>query len=353
MMNWDKLIGEMRLDYAQRGLLSVESQCLNREPFNFKATAESLAHNATKVGIVTGFAIRSRFGVRPETDGPLGTLYLAKILQELGKSIFLVTDAIALRTLEAGLERMRLHDIPIKCLPLDPAGCKTLGQTESKREDCKNYIARDDWVQDFFDSQLVRGLSHLIFIERAGPSHNLDSLAMQSRNTPVPLERFTNAVPIAARDVVHNMRGESIDSHTARSHLLVEFIGNNLTHVVTVGIADGGNEIGMGNIPWELLANALGDTLGGRIACRVATNHTILSATSNWGAYALAGAVANCLGSSHVLQGWTVDNHSDLLTCLVRAGAVDGVTKQLNSTVDGISTQDYLRQFAAIIACCL
>ena len=58
----------------------------------------------------------------------------------------------------------------------------------------------------------------------------------------------------------------------------------------TVAVGDGGNEIGMGALPHALIAAhvAHGDT----IACVTPAQHLIVAGVSNWGAYALIGALA-------------------------------------------------------------
>ena len=55
---------------------------------------------------------------------------------------------------------------------------------------------------------------------------------------------------------------------------------------VTIGIGDGGNEIGMGKIPHETIVKNIPN--GDLIHCRVPTDHLIVAGVSNWGAYALA-----------------------------------------------------------------
>src|SRR5262249_11983598 len=59
---------------------------------------------------------------------------------------------------------------------------------------------------------------------------------------------------------------------------------------ITIGIGDGGNEIGMGKIPHETIIKNIVN--GELIHCRVATDHLIVAGVSNWGAYALAAGVA-------------------------------------------------------------
>ena len=114
----------------------------------------------------------------------------------------------------------------------------------------------DRWVEAFFADRDFR-CSHLIAIERVGPSHSLASLAAQQRQQAVPLADFQREVPLDSRDVCQTMRGTSIQGHTAKTHRLFEAVRERKLPVTTIGLADGGNEIGMGCVPWELLRVAV------------------------------------------------------------------------------------------------
>jgi hypothetical protein len=75
------------------------------------------------------------------------------------------------------------------------------------------------------------------------------------------------------------------------------FIAGNVRKgaITTIGIGDGGNEIGMGNVKEKVIQHIRN---GEDIACNVAVNHLITAGVSNWGGWALAMAVfvlQNCL----------------------------------------------------------
>lgn len=57
----------------------------------------------------------------------------------------------------------------------------------------------------------------------------------------------------------------------------------------TIGIGDGGNEIGMGKVHKRVVD---GITNGRRIASSVTTDHLITAGVSNWGGSALVAAMA-------------------------------------------------------------
>jgi hypothetical protein len=184
----------------------------------------------------------------------------------------------------------------------------------------------------------------LIAIERPGPSHTLESLAAQRRAAPPPIAQFTDSVPAAERDVCHNMRGESIDAWTAKTHRLFEAIAAAGLPIATIGLGDGGNEIGMGQYQWEVLVDAMGSNVAGRIVSRIATDFTIIGGVSDWAAYGLALAVARLCGATGLGRRWDSRGQRELVERLVaQTRAVDGLTLRREATVDGLPLDIYLR----------
>lgn len=207
-------------------------------------------------------------------------------------------------------------------------------------------------VDRLLPTALLERLSHLVAIERVGPSHTLESLAAQAGNGPAARARFEAEVPLEHRDACHNMRGVVIDDYTAPAHRLFE-AASAAGAITTIGIGDGGNEIGMGALPWETLREALKGEHAGRIICRIATDFLILAGVSNWGAYALACAVAGLGGRADLIADWNERSQRELIECLVRdGGAVDGVTRRREPTVDGLPLETYLAVFEQIRHIC-
>ena len=58
------------------------------------------------------------------------------------------------------------------------------------------------------------------------------------------------------------MRGIDITEHTAPVHWLFEAV-QDLPGLTTIGIGDGGNEIGMGKVPWHVIHRNIN---GGRLS---------------------------------------------------------------------------------------
>ena len=83
--------------------------------------------------------------------------------------------------------------------------------------------------------------------------------------------------------------------------------------------------------------------MAGRIACRIATDYTIIGGVSDWAAYALALGVARLLGLADRQEAWTAKAQGDVVRHLVeRAGAIDGITRLSKPTVDGLPLEVYL-----------
>jgi hypothetical protein len=291
------------------------------------------------VAIVTGFAIPQADPPAAETDGPPGALYLAKTLSELGIEAVLITDEYGLPILEAGCQHWDLPTNRVLCFPFETCGPEAL----ARRLNSPGLNTRTDaWIDNFLTGA-GRALTHLIAIERVGPSHSLDSLAVQQRTVAAPLAEFGREVPPEHRDVCHNMRGLDINAYTAKTHRLFEEVARRRLPIVTVGIGDGGNEIGMGSLPWEIVKAAVKNGHGGRIACRIATDHLLLAGVSNWAGYALATLTACLRGRPEVVAPLGPDAVRTLIERLVEAGAVDGVTRRREATVDGLPMDEYLR----------
>lgn len=127
----------------------------------------------------------------------------------------------------------------------------------------------------------------------------------------------------AADGRYYNMRHEDISAKVADLDALMR-----LAPCATVGIGDGGNEIGMGKISDTIRAL---DILPAMTGC----SELIVADVSNWAAYGLA-------------YHWSVQSGIDLFACcdampslqfLSSHGSVDGVTRQNTLTEDGLAAE--------------
>ncbi len=236
--------------------------------------------------IVTGFYILAPGA--PETDGPPGALAIGGALERLGYDVRYVTD---------------VHGAPILRAVGVPA------------DDLVEFPITGDGESRAFAERLVEELrpSALISIERCGLSWD---------------------------GLYRNMRGRDITPYTARTDYL--FYG----HPASVGIGDGGNEIGMG-----ALASVI-PTVGSLVSepAMTRTTELILSSVSNWGGYGLAAALSLRTGRNLLPS---VEAEREWIRRAVDAGAVDGVLGESRYGVDTMDLDECgraLRRLHALLA---
>lgn len=160
--------------------------------------------------------------------------------------------------------------------------------------------------------------THLLAIERSGP---------------------------AAGGRHYTMRGTDITEHFDAG--LTRQFKARRPGIVTIGIGDGGNEIGMGKVPHETVVKNIPN--GDLVHCRVPTDHLIVAGVSNWGAYALAAGVFVLRGVKPPADLFDPDREREILEVMVREGPlVDGVTGKQTATVDGLTWDEYARPLVRI-----
>ena len=334
-------------DPARRGLCASEldesgqSTLLRLGAGQLAAAANELARNAKRVAIVTGFFIPRAQPPCAETDGPPGSLFLAHCLRELGIDAAVITDDPCAPAVRAAAEEIGFPRDRVFIAPLDA----------------------ESWCSEFLQSEFARELTHLVSIERVGPSHTPESVVQQesgargqgseigNRKSQISnLPAFLADVAAEHHNRCHNMRGVCIDAHTAPLHLLFEQLPQFHPTARTIGIGDGGNEIGMGAIPWAELRHRLTGEQAGRVPCRIPCDFNIVAGTSNWGAMALAAGVCLLRDRLDVLRPWTQERHRVWLEQLVANGpAVDGVTGRREATVDGLPFLTYIQPWEGIL----
>jgi hypothetical protein len=258
------------------------------------AAASALAMApAARVGLITGFYVPQGSPPAAETDGPIGAALLAKGLEAVGITCRLATDEPCRGACAAALTGAGLSGVPV-----DAATVPALVETWRRAQ-----------------------ITHAISIERCG--------------------RSVDGAP-------RNMRGLDISSYTAPLDDL--FTAGPWE---TIAVGDGGNEIGMGSLPRELIAQHVDH--GETIACVTPAQHLIVAGVSNWGAYALLGALAVLRPDWRERMLACLDEKLDqaVLEATVSNGpAVDGVSRLRAMTVDNLDMAIHhgkLREIRALV----
>lgn len=316
----------IRRDPAARGLLR-DPKSADLLPEQLEPAARELLARARHVGIVTGFFVPEAQPPAAETDGPPGAVVLAVALQSIGIRTTIITDHWCEGAVRAAA---RGGGCPDSMVVVCPPEC-------------------EPWLESFYDQTPGATLTHLVAIERVGPSHDEQSVIAQRRNGAPPLADFLTAVPPEHRNRCHNARGKIIDEWTPPLHRLFEIGARRQDALSTIGIGDGGNEIGMGCVPWEDLARRLPRPDAARTCCRIATDWNIIAGTSNWGAFALAAATLSLANRTLALAAMDEAYHRQILeTMVVEGPAVDGMTRRPQPTVDGLPLTTYIQTWLGI-----
>ncbi len=197
-------------------------------------------------------------------------------------------------------------------------------------------MSRAAYYRGFQRSVAGLSLRHLLAIERVGPSHTRESLQAAGcwRDGESDAE-----LPIDRRDRCHTMRGIDITDQMSPAHWLFEAARRD-RFISTTGIGDGGNELGMGRIPWDVIRRNI--PRGGLVACRVPADHLVVAGVSNWGGYALAAGVYAVRGQTPPDKLFDPEIELRILRAMVdRGGLVDGVLAKRRATVDGLTWDQY------------
>jgi D-glutamate cyclase len=326
----------IRRDPAARGLISSEPRYGPLCPGHLAQAAADLVSSCQHAAIVTGFFIPAADPPAAETDGPPGAVVLAIALEALGAKTTLVTDSNCAGAVRAAVAAVGGEPSAVAICPV--SGLSVGGRS-----------AADVWIDDFEQDGPGRTLTHVIAIERVGPSHDERSLLSQKRVGNAPLEEFVSAVPAEHRNCCHNARGICIDEWSPPLFRLFEKSSAQSKSWKTIGIGDGGNEIGMGTVPWEELVRRLPRKETSAIPCRIGTDWNIIAGTSNWGGFALAAAVSLLAGRTDALSHVDVAFQQSLLERMVVDGpAVDGIARRPSATVDGLPFATYIQAWLEI-----
>ncbi len=267
-------IEEIILDHDRRGINALRPHL----PADFCAEAAQylLAHPGPAI-IATGFYIL--MSDAPETDGPPGAFAIGDAIRSLGHPVAYVAD-VPMADMMTAWQAQRGDPSPVIDYPISDDASANAG----------------------FAGAVIAQHSPalLVSIERCSPD---------------------------ADGIYRNMRARDISPQTARIDRLFK------QGLPSIGIGDGGNEIGMGNLQ-EVIATA--DRLPDHPAV-VGCDQLIISSTSNWGGYGLVAALSLEVGRNLLPD---VATDAECIRFLVDSGAVSGVSGEHDYLVDEFTLEE-------------
>lgn len=281
---WDAIDHVLALDPGGRGIARFF------QPGAARRAARALAR-ARRVLVVTGFSVPPGLA---ETDGPPGAAVLGRALRLRGAAVRYVTDPGVAPILAAALKALG-EPADVEIYPEGP---------EAARE----VLARER-------------PTHLIAIERPGRSKSGDYLSARGESVAAWNRPLDDLFLLARRERMRSHAASGVRPPTIRTGRAAP---------VTITVGDGGNEIGMGNVRARLGRR---DRLAARIASVVRADHLVVAGVSNWGAYGIVAALG-LLARRALLH--TGEDERRLVEACVEAGAVDGISRRPEPTVDGL-----------------
>lgn len=202
-----------------------------KEDGDFVKSVLSLSHSQS-VAITTGFPCLVQYEEKEETDGLPGALALAQALLVLGKKVVLISDT----------------------------------RNKSLFQSCVNHLVST--------GALLATIEVLPYPE----------LLEQKREEEFDCLVATERCGRTADGTYRSFRGVDLTEYLDPVDDLFQKAQNH-PNVVTVGVGDRGNELGLGKVV-EKVRNVVSN--GSTIGCVTPADYVVMAGVSNWGAYGLA-----------------------------------------------------------------
>lgn len=296
------ILAAVQTDPGNRGLArDPHDNLFTATKGDFEAACRSIAEfeETPVLSLHTGFYIPTGTPPAYETDGPLGCAFLMRALLPLDCQIATIAPRPVGKAIAKAMRAAKLR----------PKQLDLYEEVPSAEPPLIVEVRKSEWLLT----------THQIAVEHVGR---------------------------AADGRYYSMRGRDITEHTY-PHDDDFLMDKAVSPDITIGIGDGGNEIGMGKIPHETVVKNIPN--GDLIHCRVPTDHLIVAGVSNWGAYALAAGIYVLRGVKPPPGLFDPDREREILEVMVREGPlVDGVTGQQTATVDGLTWDEYTKPLVRI-----
>jgi len=264
---------EMRPQGVPRGVIGGLYQAVRDavgDPLTLRAAQLLLRAAANRTVLIATGAGEARLLPKGETDGPIGAATLARILAlGLNARPVLMTPTACVEPLAAAL---RAYGVSAEILTMDGGPDVAAARALSMQ-----------WIDTWQPGAMVA-----IELKGAAPDGKLHYMT--------------------GRDCV-------FDARLDQAFIIARERG-----IPTVGVGDGGNEVGFGPFP---AAVAAAHPNGALIASTVATDELVVAAVSNWGCCGLEAMIAFLLGRPDLIHGDAM-GVAGLESCAA-AGGVDGI----------------------------
>jgi hypothetical protein len=286
--------------------------------------------NARHVILSTGFACNNELAIATESDGPPGILILAYTLlkQDPSRSrrVTLVADQIHSIVFQPLVEYFNAQ------LKLElESDSETETETELKLE-YYEFVSKSEsdetpistlMEEEFFNLTKFSDVDVMIASELSGFNKQMQFKTMSNRD----ISAFCGLT----------------------AHLFDYAFKYRHDHILTIGIGDGGNEVGMGKYIHNIEKYI---TNGDQIACNIQCHCCITAGVRNWAAEALAVAIAELSANGNGNGNTNGNMNNKLLLCddqfhhqmyfkTSQFGAMDGITKKGFGSVDGLAYQTH------------
>jgi hypothetical protein len=311
----ERLDSLVSLDLGGRGVEQLYAAARERQGGPLVgAAADALAAIPEKANVFVTTGSVSRAWISPtigENDGPAG---LAAVV----RALFLAKKVLCITFVEETL-------IKTTSAILTSAGLTVLPYEQAK-------IARDD-------GSLAVVCVEPFPLDEAGAKDVSQSL----------IEKYRPALFFSTERVGRNVAGiycsmRGIDYGMGRARIDFLFDAVIAQKIPTVAVGDGGNEIGMGVVSeavrkYVKFGNKRPDGSAG-IGAVTGTDVLVTAACSNWGCYAIAGALAARMGKASLAH--TPVLEAALLRRGVDVGLINSVANVIDGNVDGIPEATHL-----------
>ena len=274
-----RTLGHPRAAYVPK--LYRKARAMYRTPITWRAARLILDHPGSRVAVVSGTYNPVHFP-GGETDGPIGAAVVGRVLAQLGHRVTFCCE----RQIEPAMRRFA----EIAGAPFDFEGL-TLGDP-------------------FGHAALAARFDGAVFIEKIGTNR---------------------------KGVHHTSSGLSSDTDDADLSGFVREMND--AGKWSIGLGDGGNEIGFGVIEQTVrklvrYGDACRCPCGGGIATSLATTVCFPCAISNWGAYAILAALALIRKDPSLLH--APGKELELLAAAPGVGCFEGTVAKSKPYIDAV-----------------